>query len=69
LLARGSGQVFRLALLLPCCDFGLLARETALIVLVVVEFGMVGFDGVEEEIAGLFEEGVDGEVEGVEVGV
>ena len=30
---------------------------------------MVGFDGVEEEIAGLFEEGVDGEVEGVEVGV
>ena len=33
----------------------------------VVEFGVVGFDAVEEEVAGFFEKGVDAEVEGVEV--
>ena len=30
---------------------------------------MVGLDAVEEEVAGLFQEGIDGEVEGVEVRV
>jgi len=39
-----------------------------LVVLVVVEFVLVGFDGLEEEVAGFLEEGVDAEVEGVEVG-
>jgi len=34
----------------------------------VVEFGVVGFDAVEEEVAGFFEKGIDAEVEGVEVG-
>jgi hypothetical protein len=40
-----------------------------LVVLVVVEFGVVGFDTVEEEVASFLEEGIDGEVEAVEVGV
>lgn len=35
----------------------------------VVEFGVVGFDALEQEIARLFEEGIDGEVEAVEIGV
>lgn len=45
------------------------AGELTLVVLVVVEFDVVGFDAVEEEVGGFFEEGVDAEVEGVEVGV
>lgn len=36
------------------------AGQGALVVLVVVEFGVVGFDGFEEEVGGLGEEGVDG---------
>lgn len=32
----------------------------------VVQLGVVGFDGVEEEVGGLGEEGVDGEGEGGE---
>lgn len=45
------------------------AGELALVVLVVVELDMVGFDAFEEEVGGFFEERVDAEVEGVEVGV
>lgn len=55
--------------MLPGGDFGLFAGELTLVVLVVVEFDVVGFDAVEEEVGGFFEEGVDAEVEGVEVGV
>ena len=62
-------DVLRFPFRLPCVDFVLLASQLALIVLIVVEFGVVGLDAVEEEIAGLFQEGIDGEVEGVEVRV
>lgn len=55
--------------MLPGGDFGLFAGELALVVLVVVELDVVGFDAVEEEVGGFFEERVDAEVEGVEVGV
>lgn len=67
LLRRRARRILRLALLLPRGDLLLLACEGALIVLVVVELGVVGLDAVEEEVAGLFKEGVDTEVEGVEV--
>jgi len=53
---------------LPSGDFLLFASERALVVLVVVEFGVVGFDAVEKEVAGFFEEGVDTQVEAFEVG-
>ena len=42
--------------------------ERTLVELVVVEFGVVGLYAVEEEVAGLLKEGVDREVERVEVG-
>lgn len=69
LLRRRPRRVLRLALLLPCRDLGLLARERALVVLVVVELRVVVLDALEEQVARLLEEGVDGEVERVVVGV
>lgn len=69
LLRQRARGVFRLAFLLPGGNFGLLAAQLALVVLVVVELGVMGFDAVEEEIARLFEERVDAEIEGVEVGI
>lgn len=61
-------RVLRLALLLPCGDLGLLTSELSLVVLVVVEFGVVVLDALEEQIARLLEEGVDGKVERIVVG-
>lgn len=63
LLRRRPRRVLRLALLLPCRDLGLLTRKRALVVLVVVELRMVVLDALEEQVARLLEEGVDGEVE------
>lgn len=67
LLGNGALGVLSLALLLPLGDLGLLALKRALIVLVVVELGVVVLYAVEEQVAGLLEERVDGEVEGIEV--
>jgi hypothetical protein len=69
LLGCGSCRVLRLALLLPCGDLGLLTSERALVVLVVVELGVVVLDALEEQVARLLEEGVDGKIERVVVGV
>lgn len=69
LLRRRPRRVLRLALLLPGCDLGLLTCERALVVLVVVELGVVVLDALEEQVACLLEERVDGEVERVVVGV
>ena len=69
LLRRRPRRVLRLALRLPCRDLGLLACERALVVLVVVELRVVVLDALEEQVARLLEEGVDGEVERVVVGV
>ena len=62
--ARG---VLRLALLLPRGDLLLLAAEGALPVLEVVLLGLVVLDRVEHQVAALLEEGVDAEVQRVEV--
>lgn len=69
LLRRRPRRVLRLALRLPCRDLGLLTRERALVVLVVVELRVVVLDALEEQVACLLEERVDGEVERVVVGV
>lgn len=61
LLRQRPRRVLGLALLLPCGDLGLLATQLPLIVLVVVELRVVGFNGVEEEVRGFFEERVEGE--------
>ena len=45
----------------------MLACEGALVVLGVVLLGLMVFDALEELVAGLLQEGVDGEVEAVEV--
>ena len=68
LLRRDSRLILRLSLLLPRRDLGLLPRERALVVLVVIQLVLVGLDGVEEEVAGFLEERVDAQIEGVEVG-
>ena len=67
LLARNPRRILRLPLRLPGCDLLLLAPERALPVLEVVLFCLMALDTVQEEIAGLFEEGVEAEIEGVEV--
>lgn len=68
LLSSGAGGVLGFALLLPGGDLGLLAAERALVVLVVVELGVVVLDAVEQQVARLLQERVDGQVERVEVG-
>ena len=67
LLAGGPGRVLALALGLPRRDFGLLPGQAALVVLVVVELGVVRLDGLEQQVARLLQEGVEREVEVVEV--
>lgn len=67
LLLLRANRVLLLALLLPLLNLGLLAREGALVVLGVVLLGLVVFDALEELVAGFLQEGVDGEVEAVEV--
>jgi hypothetical protein len=59
LLCGGTAGVLGLALRLPLGDLCLFAGERTLVELVVVEFGVVGLYAVEEEVAGLLEEGVD----------
>lgn len=67
LLRRGTRHVLGLALSLPRGDLLLLARQGALVVGEVVVFGVVRFNGFEEEITGFLEEGVDGKAEVIEV--
>jgi hypothetical protein len=69
LLGSNTLSVLILALGLPLCDLGLLTGELALVVLEVVEVGVVRLNALEEEIAGLLEEGVDRKVEVVDRGV
>ena len=59
LLCGGTAGVLGLALCLPLGDLGLLTGERTLVELVVVKLGVVGLYAVEEEVAGLLEEGVD----------
>ena len=59
LLRQHPACILRLPFLLPGGDFRLFARQGPLVVLVVVEFGVVGFNGFQEEVGGLGEEGVD----------
>jgi hypothetical protein len=47
-------------------DLGLLTAELALVELEVVEVGVVRLDALEEEVAGLLQQRVDGEIEGVD---
>ncbi len=67
LLLLHPQRILLLPLQLPRLDLRLLAREGALVVLRVVLLGLVGFDAVEELVDGFFQEGVDAEVEVVEV--
>ena len=67
LLAGCARGVLGLALLLPCGDLLLLAAEGALPVLEVVLLGLVVLDRVEHQVAALLKEGVDAEIQGVEV--
>jgi hypothetical protein len=66
LLGSNTLGVLILALGLPLCDLGLLTGELSLVVLEVVEVGVVRLNALEEEIAGLLEEGVDRKVEVVD---
>lgn len=59
-------SIFRLPLRLPLCNLELLASQLALVILVVVEVRVVGFDALEQQIASLLEEGINREVQGVE---
>lgn len=59
LLSQHARRVLGLALLLPGGDLSLFAGQLALVELVVVELGVVGFDALEEVLGGLEEEGVD----------
>jgi hypothetical protein len=65
LLGQHSLGILSLSLRLPLRDFSLLTGDLALIELEVVEIGVVGFDALEEEVASLLKERVDGEVEAV----
>jgi hypothetical protein len=69
LLGSSTLGVLSLALGLPLCDLGLFTAKLSLVVLEVVEVGVVRLDALEEEIAGLLEEGVDRKVEVVDRGV
>ncbi len=66
LLGRQARGILRLPLRLPLCNLELLAGQLPLVVLVVVEVRVVGFDAVEQQIARLLEEGVNREVQRVE---
>ena len=61
-------SVLCFALRLPLLDLGLFAGQGAGVVGEVVGLDMVGFNGVEEVVAGLGQEGVDGEIEEGEIG-
>lgn len=69
LLGSSALGILSLALGLPLCDLGLLTAELSLVELEVVEVGVVRLDALEEEIAGLLEEGVDRKVQVVDGGV
>lgn len=69
LLSSNTLGVLSLALGLPLCDLGLLTAELSLVELEVVEVGVVRLDALEQKVAGLLEEGVDGEVEVIDRGV
>lgn len=47
----------------------MLSAELALVELEVVQVGVVRLDALEKQVAGLLQEGVDGEVESIERGV
>jgi len=66
LLGSDTGRVLGLALGLPLSNLGLLTSELSLVELEVVEVGVVGLDAVEEEVAGLLKERIDGNIEVVE---
>lgn len=66
LLGGSSLGILGLSLCLPCCDLGLLTAQLSLVELEVVEVGVVGLDALEEEVACLLKEGVDGKVEVVD---
>lgn len=68
LLGQSTGRVFGFALLLPSGDLSLLTRQLPMVVLVVVEFGMVGLDTFEQEVRRLGEKRVNREREGIEIG-
>lgn len=67
LLGNGALGVLGLALRLPAGNLGLLALEGTLVVLVVVQLGVVALYAVEQKVAGLLEERIDGEIERLEV--
>ena len=60
--------ILRFPLSLPRRDFGLFSSQTALVVLVVVQFRVMCLDAVEEKIGGFGKKGVDAEIQSVEVG-
>lgn len=59
MLGSCSCRVLSLTLCLPGGDLSLLPGQTALVVLVVVQLRMVSLNAIEEEVAGLFEEGIN----------
>lgn len=62
LLGSSARSVLRLALLLPGSNLGLLTSEGSLVVLIVVDLRVVVLYALEEQVACLLEEGVDGEI-------
>ena len=67
LLGKGTLGVLGLALGLPLGDLCLLTLQGALVVLVVVQLGVVVLYAVEQEVAALLEERIDGEIERLKV--
>jgi len=54
LLGRCTKDILLLSLSEPCSDLNLLTGKLSLVILAVVEFRVVCFDGIEKEITVLF---------------
>lgn len=67
LLEGGTSGVLLAALLLPVVDLLLLTAHHALVVLEVVDFGVMRFDAVQQEVAVLLEERVNAERQVVKI--
>lgn len=66
LLGRRPRRILCLALGLPRRNLGLLSCELSLVILVVVQICVVRLDAVQEQVACLLKERVDGEIQSVQ---
>lgn len=67
LLLLSSESILLLSLLLPSGDLGLFSTERALVILSVVLFYLVALNAVEQQVASLLQEGINGKIKVVKV--